>query len=115
MKIDAVIPGGVRGSDHVHRVTNDGTCSRCRRAPGEDEVPLLLWFDDGRDLLIYCEACTSDDAFFALAPTVPGASAGHVWIKSTLGHGERMCSRCKITNREAAALGLLHKCDGAAQ
>lgn len=29
----------------------------------------------------------------------------HNWIPSTLGHGETMCSRCKITNREAAALG----------
>ena len=29
----------------------------------------------------------------------------HDWIKSTLGHGETMCSRCFITNREAAAIG----------
>lgn len=29
----------------------------------------------------------------------------HDWIKSTLGHGETMCSRCCITNREAWALG----------
>ena len=33
----------------------------------------------------------------------------HDWISSTLGHGEMMCSRCKITNREAAALGE-HEC-----
>jgi hypothetical protein len=35
----------------------------------------------------------------------------HDWVKSTLGHGEAMCSRCKITNREAAVLGLLNICD----
>lgn len=34
----------------------------------------------------------------------------HNWIKSTLGHGETMCSRCHITNREAAALGQLNEC-----
>lgn len=28
----------------------------------------------------------------------------HDWIKSTLGHGETMCSRCFITDREAAAI-----------
>lgn len=35
----------------------------------------------------------------------------HNWIKSTLGHGESMCSRCFITNREAAVLGKLNECD----
>lgn len=35
----------------------------------------------------------------------------HDWIKSTLGHGETMCSRCFITNREAAALGQSNACD----
>lgn len=29
----------------------------------------------------------------------------HNWIPSTLGHGETMCSRCRMTNREALALG----------
>ena len=29
----------------------------------------------------------------------------HDWIASTLGHGEQMCRRCFITNREADALG----------
>lgn len=29
----------------------------------------------------------------------------HDWKPSTLGHGETQCSRCHITNREAAALG----------
>lgn len=35
----------------------------------------------------------------------------HDWIKSTLGHGETMCSRCFVTNREAAALGISNSCD----
>ena len=35
----------------------------------------------------------------------------HDWIKSTLGHGETMCSRCFITNREAAVLGVTNSCD----
>lgn len=35
----------------------------------------------------------------------------HDWVKSTLGHGEAMCSRCLITNREAAVLQKLNACD----
>jgi hypothetical protein len=35
----------------------------------------------------------------------------HDWKPSTLGHGESMCRACFITNREAAALGLLNDCD----
>jgi hypothetical protein len=35
----------------------------------------------------------------------------HQWISSTLGHGETMCARCFITNREAAALGISDACD----
>lgn len=30
----------------------------------------------------------------------------HDWIPSTLGHGETMCRRCFVTNREAAAIGM---------
>lgn len=29
----------------------------------------------------------------------------HDWVASTLGHGERMCRRCKMTNRESWVLG----------
>jgi hypothetical protein len=36
---------------------------------------------------------------------------GHDWVPSTLGHGETMCRRCAITNREAAALGCLNYCE----
>ena len=35
----------------------------------------------------------------------------HDWVKSRLGHGDAMCSRCRITNREAAVLGMLNDCD----
>lgn len=34
----------------------------------------------------------------------------HDWIPSTLGHGETMCRRCFVTNREAAAIGMT-ECD----
>lgn len=33
-------------------------------------------------------------------------SEQHLWIPSTLGHGEQMCSRCRMTNREAMVLGM---------
>lgn len=66
-----MIPGSIRPTDHVHRITNDNTCSRCRQWVGEDGVPLMLFFNDGEDLLIYCEACTGEEAWAALATTVP--------------------------------------------
>lgn len=71
LTIDAVIPGGIRRTDHVHHITNDGTCSRCRKVPVEEEVPLMLWFTADTDMLIYCESCISDDAWAAMAPIVP--------------------------------------------
>jgi hypothetical protein len=35
----------------------------------------------------------------------------HIWVKSTYGHGETMCSQCGITNREAAVLGQVNECE----
>lgn len=35
----------------------------------------------------------------------------HDWVESRLGHGESMCRNCFITNREAAALGLMNECN----
>ena len=35
----------------------------------------------------------------------------HDWKPSTLGHGDVMCSRCFVTNLEAAALGISNTCD----
>lgn len=37
----------------------------------------------------------------------------HDWVQSTLGHGDAMCRRCRITNREAAVLGRLTACERA--
>lgn len=37
----------------------------------------------------------------------------HNWVKFTYGHGETMCTHCHMTNREAAALGLLNECEHA--
>lgn len=34
----------------------------------------------------------------------------HNWVQSNLGHGETMCSKCFITNREAAVLGEENDC-----
>lgn len=53
-----LIPGGILESDHRHHITNDNTCSRCRRLVAENEVPLMAWVgEEGEDLLIYCSAC----------------------------------------------------------
>lgn len=55
--ITALIPGGIKPTDHWHVRTNDDTCSRCRKEVPEEDVPLLLWSQDGENMLIYCEAC----------------------------------------------------------
>lgn len=34
----------------------------------------------------------------------------HIWTKSTLGHGNQMCSRCSITDLEAIALHQFNEC-----
>jgi len=52
-----VVPGGIRATDHLHIKTNDGTCSRCRRPVPDDDVPLMIWSDDGENMLVYCESC----------------------------------------------------------
>ena len=59
MKVNAfeIIPGGIKPTDRWHHIVSDNTCSRCRAEIKFDEVPVLLWTDDGLDLLIYCEAC----------------------------------------------------------
>ena len=57
MQIDQLLPGGIRGDDHWHRGRNANICSRCREDVPEDDVPLMLWSQDGNDMLIYCEKC----------------------------------------------------------
>lgn len=60
--VRAIIPGGIKPTDHIHVVTYDGTCSRCRKAIQEDEVPLLLWIPPkGNLMLAYCNACMGWD------------------------------------------------------
>lgn len=45
-------------------------------------------------------------------PPEPGAvRKPHIWIPSTLGHGDQMCSRCNATNLEIAAMGELDHCE----
>jgi hypothetical protein len=56
-EISMLIPGGVLVTDHIHRKTNDGTCSRCRKVVDDGEVPLMFFVGDGEDMLIYCTAC----------------------------------------------------------
>lgn len=36
----------------------------------------------------------------------------HNWVPSTLGHGNKMCNRCWVTDLEAAAIGMV-ECDAA--
>ena len=55
--IEQLVPGGIKPTDHWHSITNDNTCSRCSSVIRDHEVPLLLWSNDGHDLLIYCETC----------------------------------------------------------
>lgn len=56
-EISMFVPGGVLPADHIHRTTNDGTCSRCRAKVEEEEAPLMFFIGNGDDMLIYCEAC----------------------------------------------------------
>lgn len=55
--INKWIPGGILPTDHVHRGTNDNTCSRCRTEVPEGQVPLLLWNESGEEMMIYCKDC----------------------------------------------------------
>lgn len=60
ISLDGLIPGGIKPSDKVHHITNDGKCSRCGKDTA-DEVPLMLWIGEAaEDMLIYCQACVGD-------------------------------------------------------
>ena len=54
---DKLVPGGILPSDVQMILTNDGTCSRCRKVIDQEEVPLRLWLRGGRDLYQFCECC----------------------------------------------------------
>jgi hypothetical protein len=61
----------------------------------EDELVELVGNETACDICEkLCGAC-DDDAWVL----------SHVWVPSMLGHGDAMCRRCLITNREAAAIG----------
>lgn len=66
--ITSIIPGGIKPTDFCHKETNDNTCSRCRRAIREDEIPITLWRDsDPNDMWIFCNDCTPNLAGFDVA------------------------------------------------
>lgn len=55
------IKANILPTDFVHYMTSDDTCSRCRRAIDEDEVPLRFWpASDTNKMLVYCEACSDE-------------------------------------------------------
>lgn len=70
--IEALIPGGIRASDHAHVGTSDESCSRCRRPLREDEVPLRCREGDGTVMWIWCDDCSG---FERQAPDDAGAPA----------------------------------------
>lgn len=55
--VDQFVPGGIKPTDHWHQGTSDNTCSRCREEIPDRDVPLLIWANDGHDMLAYCEKC----------------------------------------------------------
>lgn len=34
----------------------------------------------------------------------------HLWVSSTYGHGNKMCSKCGVTDLEAGVIGILNDC-----
>ena len=62
INIADIVPGGILTTDHLHRETNDGICSRCAEIVPEDDFPLMLWTNGGSDLWIYCTRCLDPDA-----------------------------------------------------
>ena len=60
--VSTVIPGGILPTDFLHVDTCDDTCSRCREAVAEDDVPLMLWKGDGGSMFVFCSKCTGLEA-----------------------------------------------------
>lgn len=50
------------------------------------------------------------DAKHVMETGTTASAPTHRWVKSNLGHGETMCAKCFVTNREAAVLGELNVC-----
>jgi hypothetical protein len=55
--IEELVPGGILTTDHLHVGTYDETCSRCRKPIPEEQVPLLIWTNNGDDMRSYCCDC----------------------------------------------------------
>lgn len=53
------------------------------------------------------------DASGEEAEQIKERARSHDWVASSLGHGFVMCRHCRITDREAAALGVLNHCEKA--
>ena len=48
----------IRKWHHLHYITSDDTCSRCRRKITDDEIFLRFWPRENRNyMLIYCDDC----------------------------------------------------------
>jgi len=51
----------IRKTDHLHYITSDDTCSRCRRKIPDDDIPLRFWPKSDRNyMLIYCDNCIDE-------------------------------------------------------
>ena len=59
---DECIPYGILPSDHAYPVRIEG-CSRCGRAIGADEEPVVLWPHDGHLLWVYCSTCAGSAGY----------------------------------------------------
>lgn len=64
--IEDIVPGGILATDHVHRETDDGICSRCGEIIADGDAPLMLWLPPDRtDMLVYCTRCLDPDTLGA--------------------------------------------------
>ena len=65
--IEDIVPGGILATDHVHRRTDDGICSRCGEIIADDDARMMLWLptDHGNDMLVYCTRCLDPDTLGA--------------------------------------------------
>ena len=93
-------------SDHFARAIIDAALVAVTRTPHGEHVLIDTREEDERESV-------TNAIIAALAKAgLEIRAAKHSWVLSTLGHGESMCSRCLMTNREAAVLGLLSECRG---
>ena len=68
VSIDVLVPGGIQTTDRWHIGRDDGSCSRCNTEPPDSDVPLLLWANDGHDMLRFCEGCLGTRDQWGSAP-----------------------------------------------